>query len=101
MAILRIRFFLHIILLLSLPTCCSITVMAQDSHKYHLFSYDPNDQIDLVDLGRSLLRGSSSKRIDTVHQKTGKLHISALPVAGYTLQTGFAGVLSSNFAFYT
>jgi len=39
--------------------------------------------------------------VDTVQQKVGKLHISALPVAGYTLQTGFAGVLSSNFAFYT
>ena len=39
--------------------------------------------------------------MDTVQQKVGKLHISALPVAGYTLQTGFAGVLSSNFAFYT
>ena len=31
----------------------------------------------------------------------GPASISALPVAGYTLQTGFAAVLSSNFAFYT
>ena len=56
---------------------------------------------DLVDLGRSWLKGVKGKRMDTVKQKSGKLHISALPVAGYTLQTGFAGVLSSNFAFYT
>jgi outer membrane protein assembly factor BamA len=70
-------------------------------HRYRMFSYDPNDQVDLVDVGRSFLRGSKSKRMDTVKQKSGKLHISALPVAGYTLQTGFAGVLSSNFAFYT
>ena len=68
---------------------------------YRLFSYDPNDQLDLVDLGRSWLKGIKGKRTDTVKQKSGKLHISALPVAGYTLQTGFAGVLSSNFAFYT
>jgi len=47
------------------------------------------------------LKGHPSTRVDTVKQKVGKLHISALPVAGYTLQTGFAGVLSSNFAFYT
>ena len=68
---------------------------------YHIFSYDPNDQVDLVDIGRSFLKGRDTKRVDTVKQKVGKLHISALPVAGYTLQTGFAGVLSSNFAFYT
>ena len=59
------------------------------------------EQVDLVDVGRSFLKGHKSTRIDTVKQKVGKLHISALPVAGYTLQTGFAGVLSSNFAFYT
>jgi outer membrane protein assembly factor BamA len=60
-----------------------------------------NSQVDLVDVGRSLLKGNASPRMDTVKQRVGKLHISALPVAGYTLQTGFAGVLSSNFAFYT
>jgi outer membrane protein assembly factor BamA len=59
------------------------------------------NKIDLVDVGRSFLKGHTATRVDTVHQKVGKLHISALPVAGYTLQTGFAGVLSSNFAFYT
>ncbi len=62
---------------------------------------DANKQIDLVDVGRSFMRGQKLTRKDTVQQKAGKLHISALPVAGYTLQTGFAGVLSSNFAFYT
>lgn len=60
-----------------------------------------SNKIDLVDVGRSFLKGHRSTRVDTVQQKVGKLHISALPVAGYTLQTGFAGVLSSNFAFYT
>jgi hypothetical protein len=69
--------------------------------KYPIFSYDPNDQLDLVDMGRSFLKGIKAKRKDSTVEKTGKLHISALPVAGYTLQTGFAGVLSSNFAFYT
>jgi hypothetical protein len=61
----------------------------------------PNTQLDLVDVGRNFLRNSREKRMDTTAQKTGKLHISALPIVGYTLQTGFAGVLSSNFAFYT
>ncbi len=66
-----------------------------------LHAQETNNQIDLVDVGRSWLKGHKSTRIDTLKQKVGKLHISALPVAGYTLQTGFAGVLSSNFAFYT
>ena len=60
-----------------------------------------NNQVDLVDVGRSFLKGHQTTRKDTTQQKVGTLHISALPVAGYTLQTGFAGVLSSNFAFYT
>ena len=72
-----------------------------DTRKYHIFSYDPNNQVDLVDVGRSWLKKTSLKRIDSTIVKSGTLHISALPVAGYTLQTGFAGVLSSNFAFYT
>ena len=78
------------IFLLVLPF---LRLKAQDS----LFS----NKIDLVDLGRSFLKGHRATRVDTVKQQAGKLHISALPVAGYTLQTGFAGVLSSNFAFYT
>lgn len=69
------------------------TGKAQDSLK--------NRQIDLVDVGRSWMKGHPTRREDTIPQKLGKLHISALPVAGYTLQTGFAGVLTSNFAFYT
>jgi outer membrane protein assembly factor BamA len=77
--------------LLTLP---GFRTAAQDS------LHHPDNQLDLVDLGRSFLQGYRTGRIDTIQQKEGKLHISALPVAGYTLQTGFAGVLSSNFAFY-
>ncbi len=77
------------------------TFWAKGQVRHPLFSYDSAAQADLVDVGRSFLKGHHSRRVDTVAQKVGKLHISALPVAGYTLQTGFAGVLSSNFAFYT
>jgi len=56
-------------------------------------------QIDLVDLGRVFLQGYRTRRPDTAQLNENQLHISALPAAGYTLQTGFAGVLSSNFAF--
>ncbi len=69
--------------------------------KYQLFGYNPGHQVDLVDVGRQFLRKNSEVRIDSTPQKPGKLHISALPIVGYTLQTGFAGVMSANFAFYT
>ena len=80
-------------LYLVISLCSFLRLTAQDSLS--------SNKIDLVDVGRSFLKGHRSTRVDTVQQKVGKLHISALPVAGYTLQTGFAGVLSSNFAFYT
>lgn len=79
------------LLLAFLLPCLRLT--AQDS----LFS----NKVDLVDVVRSFLKGHPATRVDTAKEKVGRLHISALPVAGYTLQTGFAGVLSSNFAFYT
>ncbi len=33
--------------------------------------------------------------------KKGRVHFSAFPAVGYTLQTGFAGVISANAAFFT
>ena len=81
---------------LSVPllTLSILRTAAQDT----LHSRD--NQFDLVDLGRSFLQDLHTRRIDSVQQKENKLHISALPAAGYTLQTGFAGLLSSNFVFY-
>jgi hypothetical protein len=73
---------------------------AQDTSRNHDTSHNRDAQLDLVDLGRSFLQDLHTRRIDTIRQKEDKLHITALPAAGYTLQTGFAGVLSSNFAFY-
>lgn len=101
------KHFITPYLLLPLLTLSILRTRAQTPdtlhlpHKYALFSYDPNNQLDLVDLGRSILKGHHAQRMDTVKQKAGKLQVSALPAAGYTLQTGFAGVVSSNFAFYT
>jgi hypothetical protein len=77
--------------LLTLP---GLRTAAQDS------LHNLDNQLDLVDLGRSFLQGYHTRKIDTIQQKEGKVHTSILPAAGYTLQTGFAGVLSSNFAFF-
>jgi hypothetical protein len=89
-------------LFLSRPAIISITLLALLCHVLSVRAQDSaNMQTDLVDVGRKWLKKTSELRMDTSQRKTGKLHISALPVVGYTLQTGFAGVLSSNFAFYT
>jgi outer membrane protein assembly factor BamA len=83
----------------------SLALMARPQDASQQKTHPPpdhdHDQVDLVDVGRSLLKGAHTNRQDTGMQKAGRLHISALPVVGYTLQTGFAGVISSNFAFYT
>ena len=41
------------------------------------------------------------EREDVVVNKKGRVHLSAFPAVGYTLQTGFAGVISANAAFFT
>jgi hypothetical protein len=58
-------------------------------------------QIDLIDIGERILNKNSVNREDVVVNKKGRVHISAFPAIGYTLQTGFAGVISANAAFYT
>jgi hypothetical protein len=58
-------------------------------------------QIDLIDIGERILNKNSVNREDVVVNKKGRVHFSAFPAVGYTLQTGFAGVISANAAFYT
>jgi hypothetical protein len=58
-------------------------------------------QIDLIDIGSRILNKNSGSREDTVVNKKGRVHFSAFPAVGYTLQTGFAGVITANAAFFT
>jgi hypothetical protein len=58
-------------------------------------------QVDLIDIGQRILHKNSVTREDLVVNEKGKVHFSAFPAVGYTLQTGFAGVISANAAFYT
>ncbi len=82
----------------------SITAKAQDStiaiKKHGFFYYDSLKQIDLPDVARSLFGKQSKPRADTGALLTSHAHISVIPAAGYTLQTGFAAILSGNIAFY-
>ncbi len=58
-------------------------------------------QIDLIDIGERILNKNSVDREDIPVNKKGRVHFSAFPAVGYTLQTGFAGVITANAAFYT
>ncbi len=58
-------------------------------------------QIDLVDVAKRIFKGNADQRNTEGEIRTSKLRISGVPAAGYTLQTGFAGVVSANGSFYT
>jgi hypothetical protein len=55
-----------------------------------------NSQLDLIDLYRRIIKKDTVMRADDKAE-----HLSALPFVGYSLQTGFAGVVSANLGFYT
>ncbi len=58
-------------------------------------SYIGRTQTDVIDIFRKLLKKEGTRTDKS------SVHVSALPAAGYSLQTGFAGVVSGNFAFHT
>jgi len=62
------------------------------------FSYDSLHQTDITDVARSIFRKNS----DTTNKShnTSHVHVSIIPAVGYSLQTGFAAILSANIAFY-
>jgi len=68
---------------------------------YHLHIFSGKDQVDLIDIGRSIFLRHPSARVDTAVKKPGKVYASLLPSAEYTLQTGFAVDVVGNLAFYT
>ena len=75
--------------------CASIHTLAQglDSHETQ------GNSLDLVDLVTEAMHRENTKRADTTHHQTPRLRVSAVPAAGYTLQTGFAGLITANGAF--
>ena len=58
-------------------------------------------ELDLIDIVERIFNKNSVQREDVVVNKKGRVHFSAFPAVGYTLQTGFAGVISANAAFFT
>jgi Omp85 superfamily domain len=59
-------------------------------------------QTDITDVFSGIFKKTPQQRLDTIAElKAFKLHWSTVPAVGYTLQTGFAALLSENVAFYT
>jgi outer membrane protein assembly factor BamA len=55
-------------------------------------------QKDLIDIAKKILRMDTAV---STEQKAGRVYISFIPAAGYSLITKFSAVISTNYAFYT
>jgi hypothetical protein len=55
----------------------------------------------LIDVIKGIGHKGYHNRVDTSADRTTHLHISGVPAAGYTLQTGFAGLVTANAVFGT
>jgi len=63
---------------------------------------DLNNQLDFKEIVGDLVHKGKKKKADTTEEvKSMKLRVSAVPAAGYSLATGFAGLLAGNAVFYT
>ena len=92
--VLMVKYFLLLVFLS--PTAFLLAQVVPDT------TINPGvKQIDLIDIGQRIVDKNSVYREDVVVNKKGRVHFSAFPAVGYTLQTGFAGVISANAAFFT
>jgi hypothetical protein len=82
--------------ILLIPTLFPVLLTAQ-----YVDSAKKINQIDLIDIGRHITGNHSLREKDVIIGDNGKVHFGAFPAAGYTLQTGFAVVISGNAAFFT
>jgi len=58
-------------------------------------------QVDLIDVAERIIDKNAPNREDLVKNNKGRIHFGVIPAFGYSLQTGFAGVISANAAFFT
>lgn len=65
-------------------------------------SNDYNSQEDVIDIINFIFSKNKKNRVDTQGIKSSKLHIAGpVPAAGYSLETGFAGIITANGSFCT
>ena len=59
------------------------------------------DQLDVIDIVREIVHSKAPKREDTGVVRSSRLRIAGpVPAAGYSLNTGFAGIVTANGSFY-
>jgi hypothetical protein len=59
-------------------------------------SEKPIKQVDIIDIYHKIIRKNKN---DSISQENKKYYWAFIPAAGYTMQTGFAGVVSANVGF--
>jgi hypothetical protein len=69
-------------------------------NKREFFFKDSSGQVDMADVLYSIIHKKKHMPMSPKKHEVEKTHISILPGFGYTLQTGFAGVITGNVAFY-
>jgi hypothetical protein len=75
---------------------------APGKKNYRLLQYDSLHQKDMIDVLTPIFNRKAPLRTSEADDSTKyRTHFSALPAAGYTLQTGFAAILAANASFYT
>jgi len=68
---------------------------------HHHRQFDVNNEEDLIDIAHKFVNKEAQKRSDSEGRQSSTLRLSAVPAAGYSLQTGFAVLAVANAAFYT
>jgi len=96
---LRVLLKIHFIVpltLFSIHAKAQNSLPASKTHKF--FSYDSLHQVDVLDIANRIFK-SKPGQSDTALSETSHVHFAVVPVVGYSLQTGWAAVLSANAAF--
>jgi hypothetical protein len=98
------RFFFYCSILVILCSCLSAPTFAQTtitSKNATRQSEKLPEQRDIVDVLKKVFHRTTFLQKDSLHKKSGKLHISAIPAVAYSLMTRTVVIVAANGAFYT
>ena len=87
------------LLLLCLLSVATLTAQEEKDSAIHLTA-TKNEQRDIKDVVRKIFNSSKPTQEDSSGQQKNKIYHSFFPMAGYTLQTGYAVIVSEGIAFY-
>ena len=87
------------LLLLCLLSVATLTAQEEKDSAIHLTA-TKNEQRDIKDVVRKIFNSRKPTQEDSSRQQKNKIYHSFFPMAGYTLQTGYAAIVSEGIAFY-